>query len=217
MRPLTGLTLAILAAFPAMGCYHDKGIYSVHEDRYRILYANDVVSPKTLELEPEIAAQKFRPLGALNLGFEELAQQGFKLVSVDPVLADGPATRFTFRRLVPEGHLPTNAPMEMSGLFATTPVDQNDKPIYYILDPTPAGYHVLIVTPDSQSEVDAMWDGRKLEWRNGPEENTLAMSADARSMIHTQSTLPVAGERVQQSNQTEVFRVLQPGSGSGGE
>lgn len=209
MKPRLALITALMGLSLLTGCYHSEGIHAVYEDRHRIFFTKDVVSPTSLAADPESAQQRFRPLASLNSSFEDLTSQGFKLVRVEPYMAGrDPATRFTFRRLVPEGTLPTVAPLELAGLYSTEPEDEDAKPVHYILDPQPEGYHVMMVTPEGQTEVDARWDGKQLKWREGAIEHTLAMAADARSIIHTVTTLPMGGtDRAVRSTQTEAFRV----------
>lgn len=195
------------AATTLVGCAH-RGIHGTFEERYRVFYTIDQVTPQQLTDDPDQAGASFRAMAGLNLAFEELAAEGFKLEKVEPILNGGGATKFTFRRRIPEGYKPTSAPMEFSGVYAVE--DPNgDAEQYYLLSPIDRGFNIQIMDRAGETtSVDANWDGNALRWRNGYDEHTLELTPDARSVIHTLSVLPETQEElIQPSIVTEAWRI----------
>ncbi len=202
------LQLASLAALGLAGlaCATGDNIYTTYEERYRVFLLKNQVTPQRLVEDPDGSAKNFPAMASLNRSFEELAGEGFKLVKIEPLLDGGGATQFVFRRAIPEGYRPTLAPLDFAGLYRWQNEDKS-KTVYYILDPRPDGYRVHLVTPPGEEIVNARWDGAKLNWRVGDEENSAVLSPDGRSLLHTESTLlpntPLS------TRTTEALRVLE--------
>ncbi|MBI3735892.1 hypothetical protein HY256_05205 [Candidatus Sumerlaeota bacterium] len=195
-----GLTALLWA-----GCARN-GVYTVYEERYRLLFVSDQLSPGVLQRDPDSASRSYARMAALNRSFEDLTTEGFALVKVEPAGNGGGATKFVFRRTIPEGYRPTNAPIEFSGLYKYQE-DENSAARYYIFDPRPNGYTVRVSQPDGEEVATAQWDGSQLRWRNGDVENSAILSGDGRSVIHTMSQFPKTHEDLE-TKTFEAFRVV---------
>lgn len=203
----TAVVLPLLA-LGTSGCLlhpaHNTGIHAVEETRDRVLLLEE--QPSRLgSSDAERSSVEFRPMAALNVGFEELAADGFVLRDANPA-KDG--TRFRFERKITEKYKPTNAPMELTGMFELDLADTGGGSIHYVLDPRPKGYRVHIMGEGADDEGGlALWDGEVVRWRHGDEENTIELSPDGRSIIHVRTTRTPPGEPLSSSRVVEAFRV----------
>lgn len=201
--------LAALAGLASnYGCARKTGIHVVYEERYRLFFIKDHISPERIQKDPEWASQRLGAMAGLNRSFEELSAEGFQLYKTLPVGDGGGATRFIFRRSIPEGFKTTKAPMEYTGVFSYRE-DENSPITYYVFDPRPNGYTVREITAEGERVSAGAWDGSKLRWRDGDDEHGVILSGDGRSIIHTKTNFPKSDADITVT-QHEAFRLEEP-------
>lgn len=205
---ILGLLAAMVVLAGPMACVRKTGIHVVYEERYRLFFIKDHISPERIQKDPEWANQHLSAMAGLNRSFEELSAEGFQLYKTLPVGDGGGATRFIFRRSIPEGFKTTNAPMEFTGVYSYRE-DENSPLTYYVFDPRPNGYTVRVVTEVDERVTPAKWDGAKLTWRDGDDEHGVTLSGDGRSIIHTKTNFPKTNGDITVT-QVEAFRLEEP-------
>ena len=202
MRSLIRFAPILLAGVSIVSACASAPIY---EERYRIFVADGPITDLVATDSPQTIGEHFRPMAVLNLAFERLSGEGFHLARLEALPGGEGATLFTFRRVIPEGYRPTRAPMEFTGVYLERSGFEGD-PAYYFFEPRLKGYTIHIFGPEAFETVRADWDGSKLRWQSGSEENSIVLSDDAREITRTIDTV-VAGVTPRVHREIAAWRV----------
>lgn len=162
------------------------------EYRYRVFQAGQPL-PTTMEapLPLQVLTERTLPAGALNHSMDQLSKEGFKLHDIEQIPETGYYI-FNFRKPVIDRYLPTQAPMEFTGVYR--PATSGHMMVYYAFTPKYPGYTVtLFGRGELPTVLQAEWTGKMLRAQQGQTRFSFVIAGDGRTVTAIEET-PLKGE-----------------------